>query len=334
MLTRIGVRARRWAADQNPWTNVYGLARTLLALGTATTLAFTHSAQLFGPAAGILHAPVCDGVRGFGAFCLVPERGLELARWVAVLLLLVTASGWRPRVTALLQFWIAFSFQNNATIIDGGDQATLVLSILLLPVALTDSRVWHWGPAPESKAPLTGGEEMRRLVALFALLLVRVQVAGIYFHAAIGKFGVEEWVDGTAVYYFFLDPTFGASAAVLPFLRPILKSAVGVCLISWGTLVLEYLLSAALFMPKRYWRPLLVAGLALHAGIIMVHGLVSFGFAMFAALVLYLRPIEAAFDFSWLGGLCRLFTPARRPTAAVVDETSLLRGAVPFGGQE
>ena len=35
MLTRLGQWARQRARDNVPWTNVYGLARTLLALGTA-----------------------------------------------------------------------------------------------------------------------------------------------------------------------------------------------------------------------------------------------------------------------------------------------------------
>jgi hypothetical protein len=60
--------------------------------------------------------------------------------------------------------------------------------------------------------------------------------------------------------------------------------------------MLEYLLSAALFMPKKYWRPLLVLGLGLHAGIIVLHGLLSFAIVMFGALVLYLRPMERAFE--------------------------------------
>ena len=139
-------------------------------------------------------------------------------------------------------------------------------------------------------------EELRRIVALFAVTALRIQVAAIYFHAAIGKFGVEAWVDGTAVYYYFRHPGFGAAPAVLSWLDPVLFSPVGVCAISWGTLVLEYLLSAALFMPKRYWKPLLVAALALHAGIIVVHGLMSFALAMFAALIVYLRPMEERFS--------------------------------------
>jgi antimicrobial peptide system SdpB family protein len=305
MLSEIGDRARRWAQSNNPWTNVYGVGRTLLALSTLITLLFTHTAYLFTPGSGMPRGAMCAGAPGLGAFCLAGEHHLEVARWVAILALAVIASGWRPRITAPLHWWIAFSVANNASVVDGGDQVILVLTTLLLPVALTDRRAWHWGAPEPVMSPLTGAEEARRLIALFALVLIRIQVAGIYFHAAIGKFGVEEWVDGTAVYYYFQDPSFGAGGIVMTVLRPILQSAVGVCAISWGTLVLEYLLSAALFMPKRRWRPLLIAGIALHTGIIMVHGLVSFSLAMFAALILYLRPREAPLELATLRSWAR-----------------------------
>jgi antimicrobial peptide system SdpB family protein len=301
MLTRMGAWARDRAAQEVPWTNVYGLARSLLALGTALTLVFTHSSYLFERGAGIVDVPVCRGVGRIGLFCIAGHSHLELARWLFVAALLVVASGYRPRLTALLHWWLAFSLHNNAVVLDGGDQVTLVLATLLLPLALTDRRRWHWDPPLERTCiELPMREELRRLVGLFAIWLLRIQVAGIYFHAAMGKFGVEEWADGTAVYYFFRNPSFGATPAVLHWIDPVLWSAVGVCAITWGTVLLEYVLSAALFMQKRYWRPLLIMGLALHAGIAVIHGLVSFALAMFAALILYLRPMDQTFAWAAL----------------------------------
>jgi antimicrobial peptide system SdpB family protein len=298
MLVALGRLARGWTADQVPWTNVYGLARSLLALGTATTLIFTPTAYLFPPLVGLDAPPYCKGATRLGAFCLLPSTSLEVMRWLAVIALLVVASGWRPRLTAPLHWWIAFSVANNATLIDGGDQVPLVLCTLLLPVALTDRRRWHWSGPPSVALLLSAKSEAARFVALFFWTLARIQVAAIYFYAAIGKFGVEEWVDGTAVYYYFQHPVYGAATDVLWLLRPILKNPIGVATISWGTMVLEYLLSAALFMPKRYWRPLLIAGILLHAGIMVVLGLISFGIGMFGALVVYLRPMEASFEFA------------------------------------
>jgi antimicrobial peptide system SdpB family protein len=295
MLTRIGAWARGRAAQQMPWTNVYGVARSLLAIGTLATLVFTPTAYLFQRAAGVPVVPVCMGAGHIGAFCLAGHTHLDVARWLLVAGLLLVASGYRPRLTALLHWWIAFSLHNNAVILDGGEQVTLVLTTLMLPLALTDRRRWHWSKTESVDPPLTTGDELRRIVGLFGMWTLRIQVAAIYFHAGVAKFGVEEWVDGTAVYYFFRNPAFGASPFVLRWLDPILYNPVGVCSITWGTLAIEYLLSAALFMPKRHWRKIFIAGILLHSGIMVVHGLVSFALAMFAALVVYLRPFEQVF---------------------------------------
>jgi len=185
LLEGLGARGRSWARAVDPWTNVYGLARTLIAGSTAMTLAFNRTTTLFVPAAGGIRAPLCDGVRGGGLYCLVPEHDLGLARWIAVALLLVVASGYRPRFTGVLHWWLAFSLQANALTIDGGDNAAAVLSLLLIPVTLTDPRKWHWQKAPA--VANTASDDALRLVALVTLVVVRVQVAGIYFHAAIGK---------------------------------------------------------------------------------------------------------------------------------------------------
>jgi len=48
-------------------------------------------------------------------------------------------------------------------------------------------------------------------------------------------------------------------------------------------------------MPKQFWKYLLVLGLFFHTAIALTMGLISFGLAMAAALILYLRPIELQF---------------------------------------
>jgi antimicrobial peptide system SdpB family protein len=295
MLTRFGAWARRWAADASPWTNVYGVARTILALGTLTTLVFTRANRLILPAAGLDHPLVCAGPTRIGMFCLAGEHHLELARYVAIGCLLLVASGWRPRVMALLHWWVAFTVQDNIIVADGGDQATLVLVTLLLPIALTDPRRWHWQPAPVVPAALSAGEERRRLLALVAMILVRVQVAMIYFHAATGKFSVEEWGDGTALWYFANDSMLGASHPVAAVVVPLLRNGVVVTVATWGVLVLESMLAVGLFLDRRYRGTLLALGVALHAGIILLFGLVSFALAMFGALILFLRPFDMPF---------------------------------------
>src|SRR5688500_5023921 len=149
---RLGRPARDWAAAVNPWTTVYGLARTLLALGTAGTLIFNEPGLLFRPGSGVLEYPICQSMWDFGLFCQFSPF-LGLARWVAVAVLLVTASGWRPRWTAVPHWYVAFSFQTSAITLDGGDQVAAVLTLLLLPLALTDKRRWHWQRPEADESP-------------------------------------------------------------------------------------------------------------------------------------------------------------------------------------
>lgn len=289
MLTRIGRLAERWASGPDPWTNVYGLARTSLALATAGTLAFSDTSTLFHPVAGLSSAPPVCGSRlaSTGLFCAVPLP-LEAQRWMAVVLLLIVATGWRPRLTGILHWWVSFSLANNAVTLDGGDQVAMILTFVLIPVTLTDRRLWHWS-CPLDR-PLDLRERLRRLLARTCFGLIMLQVAGIYFHAAIGKFSVDEWTNGTALYYWVLHPSFGASPWLATLVKPLLANPMAVTVLTWSVLVLEYMLSAALFMTPGRRLVLLPFGIALHVGIVLLHGLVSFGIIMMAALVLYLHP--------------------------------------------
>jgi antimicrobial peptide system SdpB family protein len=292
MLTRLGRLAEEWTLSSNPWTNVYGCARTLLALGTVGTLLANPPAVLFRPAAGLPEVPFCSGPPAIGVFCVLGDQHLEVARWLSIALLLVVASGWRPRLTGVLHWWIAFSLQASAITIDGGDQVTAVLTALLIPVTLTDPRNWHWRISPFPADIGTGTSYLAcRLVALASFVVIRLQVAVIYFHAAVGKMSVAEWVDGTALYYWWTDPAFGLRGWLKAAMTGVL-SGPGVGLLTWGVVILELVLAMALVMPKPAWKPLLAIGMLFHIVIALTMGLTSFGFAMFAALLLYLRPVE------------------------------------------
>lgn len=288
MLTKYGTWARRLVST-SPWTSGYGLARSLLAAGTLVTLLANPAYALFRPAVQMGDPPHCHDVGKAGLFCLAGAHHLEAARWVAVAILAVAVAGWRPRWTSLAHWWVAFSIATSATVIDGGDQITAVLTFLLLPIAVLDGRRWHWS-APELGPPVSDRAEIARLVAHTTLLVIRLQVAVLYFQAAVAKFAVREWADGTAMYYWLHDAQFGAPGWIRPFLEPIVKSPAGVAALTWGTLAVELSLAFGLVLPRPAWRPLLIAGLALHAAIAVVLGLPSFALAMFGALVLYLRP--------------------------------------------
>lgn len=120
------------------------------------------------------------------------------------------------------------------------------------------------------------------------MLVARVQVCVIYAHAAIGKLSTEEWKDGTALHYWFMDPVFGVAEWSAPIIGPLVATGLGVAALTWGTVLLELGLAAGI-VAGRWWRwGLLALGTALHTGIALLLGLVTFGITMIGALVLYL----------------------------------------------
>jgi antimicrobial peptide system SdpB family protein len=210
-----------------------------------------------------------------------------------VAVLVVVASGWRPRWTALPHWYVAHSFFSSGVLVDGGDQIAAILSMLLVPIALTDSRRWHWDRAEQISSPGTA-DIAKRLVALSCVTMIRLQVAGIYFHASVAKMSEQEWMNGTAVYYWFTDPMFGLAEPFRTWALPILASGF-VVVLTWGPMILELFLFAGLIASRAAKRRLLVLGILFHAGIAAVHGLLSFALPMWGALILFLRPVDEEF---------------------------------------
>jgi antimicrobial peptide system SdpB family protein len=284
MLTQLG----RWARPRLSAPvcgSGLGLARTLLALGTLGTLVFTDPVALMSPLAGGVVPPMCTGVTNAGIWCVAAN--LASARWISVALLVIVASGWRPRLTAIAHWYVAWSLIANATLQDGGDQITAVLTLLLIPICLTDSRRWHWTPSKPSTSEIGA----RQVVGRIGLLLIQIQVTVIYLHASMAKLGVEEWTDGTAMYYWSRHPTFGAPGWLRPVMDFVSGSPLGVTAITWGSVALEFSLAIAIFLGPQVKRVLLVAGVMFHAGIAVHMGLVSFLAATSAGLVLALWPV-------------------------------------------
>jgi antimicrobial peptide system SdpB family protein len=277
-----------------PWSNVYGLARTLIALSTLSTLLVNDPSLLWIPAAGIPEAPLCSGATsGVGLFCLQPQS-LGLVRWVAIAVLALVASGWRPRFTGILHWWVTHSFVSTALLVDGGDQLSATLTLLLVPLTLTDGRRWHWAAA-SPVADTTWGN-LRVGLATATLWVLRLQVAVVYLNAAASKWSAKEWMEGTALYYWFSDPAFGFTPPLRAVFGGLLENSFTVTLMTWGVLAFEFALFGALFARSRLPRRILLAmGIAFHTGIAFVHGLPSFVVIMFGALILLLRREDEPF---------------------------------------
>ncbi|MFP4091605.1 MAG: sporulation-delaying protein SdpB family protein [Cyclobacteriaceae bacterium] len=272
--------------QQNLWTNTIGLSRSLLAFGTLSTL-LANEAHLLFPSIEDMSNFIMNSE--FSLFYLLKEH-LHLAKWVSVIILLMVISGWKPMLTCIPHWWVAFSFFTSSPIVDGGDQITSILTLLLIPVCITDKRRWHWennGPKIES---LDFCQQCKHLFIVSFLIVIKVQIAIIYFHAATAKLSVEEWTNGTALYYWFTHDIFGMGSFLKPLLIPILLNPFIVTLMTWSVIVFELLMFAACLMNRRNQKIMLILGISFHFSIFVIHGLFSFFFAMTAAILLYLTP--------------------------------------------
>ena len=288
-----------------PWTNVYGIARSLLALATLLPLVSDSAERIFHPL--IVDDPgVFDRSAFVGAsLFFLARHHLTVAKVLAIVVLLLALSGWRPRLTAFPHWWVTFSFAASASMVDGGDLVAATLTLLLLPVALTDSRRSHW-------VGVGTGSVMASIAAQTGLVLVRVQMAVVYLFAAVLKFPSEEWANGTALYYFWRHPVFGTPGFLRPLTEWIGRSLL-VVPVTWGVLLLELSLAAALVAPLRFRARLLPLALLFHAGIAVIHGMPTFALAMAGGLVLYLRPTWQSFPIPAL--LRRPFARSAEPVA-------------------
>ncbi|HEX3790353.1 MAG TPA: sporulation-delaying protein SdpB family protein [Pseudonocardiaceae bacterium] len=333
MLIRIGA----WwtaATRTSAHSNVIGLARTMLGLATLGTLLADPSRILFvatDPKVSGLAAQ-CTGASGLGLFCVLPS--VAGAQWLAIGVLLLVVVGWRPRWTALPHWYIAFSLQANATVIDGGDQITAVVTLLLIPICLADGRRWHWDKP--SVGEVAGLPYVGRFVTLVFLFLIQCQVGLLYFDAGVAKFGVQQWADGTAMYYWLHDPTFGLNSWQLWLFRPVLEHGLLLTAFTWSVVLGEVLLGVGVLLPWRRRKPLLAAALVFHCGIALLMGLVTFGLSMMAVDILAYRDVHDEFSFGLIRRAVRRWRPkpgegrpsadpaARADTPAVVGAAEVL----------
>src|SRR6185436_12365818 len=205
----------------------YAWARTLLAGATLLTLLAEKADTLFRPLGVEVAREVTDiPFMKVSLFTLLHGDRLEAARWIAIAILALTAAGWRPRVTGVLHWYVTASFAVSCVVVEGGDQAAAILTLLLLPVTLLDGRRWHWSP------PRAAGETAT-MVGGACRGLVRLQMAVIYFIACTSKVSVPEWANGTAVYYWSMHPIFGVEGWRRALLLPIVTSPVGVTCLTW-----------------------------------------------------------------------------------------------------
>lgn len=262
------------------WTSIIGLARTTLALGTLLTL-------IFNPIDILINTNIfsnIDSIQTLNLFFIF-SNNLIVAKLISIIVLLVVVSGFYPFMTGILHWYITYSFFSTCSLIDGGDHVSTILTFLLIPITLTDRRTNHWF--------LKNYEvnNFRALIGKIFYTLIKIQICAIYFHSFVGKISVDEWLNGTATYYWLTHEYFGINDTIKPVYLFFLSNSFFVTLITWGTLVFEFFLSSSIFMDNRKTKiKLFFFGVFFHLFILITHGLVTFFFAMLSGLLIYLLP--------------------------------------------
>ncbi|MGO2663707.1 sporulation-delaying protein SdpB family protein [Mycetocola reblochoni] len=285
-------RLERYIVSTSPFTPVLGATRALIALATMLTLIFTPTNQLFFRSDAIPSGVNCGGTLGqFSLFCLGSDAGLlELSRWVAVLVLVLVVIGIAPAITAVPHWYVTWSVMTSSTAVDGGEHLSASLTLILIPFVLVDRRRWHWS--------MDRGYAQRNVwvkcVAYCAIGLFIAQVMGVYFQASIAKFGVLEWSDGTALWYWMQNPTFSPPDPFGSAIQAVLQFLPVTVAVTYGTLLLQLSLVPAAFYSRPVRQTILILAVLFHLAVAATMGLWSFSLIMIAAdLLLLIRPHES-----------------------------------------
>jgi antimicrobial peptide system SdpB family protein len=264
-------------------TEKLAIARFLLAFGMALTLLSNDMSVVANhnytslPNYRAKHNNAPAILKKVNVFEQMPPAA---AKTVIILALVLVMTGLLPQVTGVLHVWACFCVYNYFVILNGGENVAFVLSVLLVPICLTDPRLnqWRKKEVPPGKANIIAG------IAYFAL---QVQAAALYLEAGVVKLYIPEWREGTALYYYTSHYRLGAPDW-LKSINELITLSPLVVVLSWGIIIFELLLFGCILASARIKRVFLVLGLLFHFAIIINFGLITFFFSMAALLILYL----------------------------------------------
>lgn len=183
--------------------------------------------------------------------------------------------GWHTRMIAVAHFLLTYSlFERNPVLLDGGDNLARIVLLYLLLVdcgARLSLDARRRRPRPADTLPYHVGS----LAHHAGLALIMMQVAVLYLTSGLYKMQGEMWQNGTALYYILRVQEFtwpGVSEHVY-------TNGIIVTLLTYST-VLFQLAFPLLLLHHRLRLPAVLAAVALHTGIALMMGLLTFSLIM------------------------------------------------------
>jgi antimicrobial peptide system SdpB family protein len=203
---------------------------------------------------------------------------------VAISVLLVTLAGYRPKITCILHWYVAFSMATAMPDSDGADRILQVATMLLIPLCLGDDRVWQWA------RPRTPMPDIWRGAAFAGTIALRVQLCIIYFSAATTKLMDPLWRQGSVMLAIAHHPYAGLPRALLELLKPVFRFYWPVAIAGWLVITVQLALVVLIWGGRRSRWYAFVLGVGLHVGIVVFMQLAAFGIAMIGMLVVVCVP--------------------------------------------
>jgi len=272
--------------SDNPFTFVYGLGRSVIAFGTLIVFVFNDIKLLFNKKSidvisnsDFIHNKInFFGILGF--------ENLVLAKILSMIVLITVIIGYLPQITGVLHFWITYSFNNSSILLDGGEQIATIFTFLVIPLTIFDNRTNHWKKT--TREPFI----VNKFIGHLSFLLISLQTCFIYLNTSVEKiYQLNDWKNGTALYYVFDNPYFGLNEHLLYLLSPIIESKF-VFFITWWVILSHLLLSYIVLLDRKKKTMYLPIGIFLHVSIAVFLGLYSFSFVMIGVLLLYTLPFK------------------------------------------
>lgn len=260
--------------EKNPYKYNYQICRTILAVAQIIILAFT-SKEAFLDIKTVIFLDVQNPFIAYGYITYI----------FAYFTLLLVISGFIPQVSSIFHFILSFILMHCSSVVEGGDQIALIITAFLVPICIFDKRINIWKILDNNLI-----NPYLQLISNSTFRVIQIQIAIVYLFAAAVKLTRNEWVNGTAIYYWYYNESFGANIFFDKLLSPLVDSHLLSPLINWGVLVLEFTLFLSLFMPRRINNYLFYIAIFFHFMIGIVFGLWIFSLIMTSALILLLLP--------------------------------------------
>jgi hypothetical protein len=206
----------------------------------------------------------------------------------AMLAALLTV-GWHTRAVAVGLYAALLSIHHRNLLTASGADVLLMIVAFWLMFAPCGAA---FSIDERRRAQRLGGES-DRIIVPWAQRMIQLQVALVYFITAAMKACGGLWRDGTALYYVL------SNGEARRWTLGLTGSREAIMVLTYTALVVEFALPLLLwFRRTRPW--IILAGLALHGGILLTVNIPVFGELITACYLLFLTPEELNTFLRWI----------------------------------